>query len=50
MLDDLWRHPGISASRAHLSGFVPLSCQAEVSDLEGVLAPVLVIDVFQDQN
>lgn len=33
-LDDLRRHPGVGASGAHLGGLVPLSCQAEVSDLQ----------------
>lgn len=33
-LDDLRGHPGVGAGRAHLGGLVPLSRQAEVSDLQ----------------
>lgn len=34
-LNDLWSHPGVGASRAHLGGLVPLSGQAKVGDLQG---------------
>lgn len=49
-LDDLGRHPGVGASRAHLGRLVPLPRQAEVRDLQRLLPDVVILDLLQEQN
>lgn len=48
--DDLGRHPGIGARRAHLGGLVPLSGQAEIRDLQGFPAQADPLQRLQDEN
>lgn len=49
-LDNLRRHPGVGARRAHFGGFVPLSRQAEVGDLECQVFHAVVLDAFSQED
>lgn len=49
-LDNLRGHPGIGARSTHLCGFVPLSGQSEVSDLQGLVVHVITFNGLQQQN
>lgn len=49
-LDDLGGHPGVGTRCAHLGGFVPLSRQAEVGDLERHVFHAVVLDGFGQED
>jgi len=48
--DDLRRHPGVGARRAHLGGLVPLPGQPKVGDLQGLAAQVVRVQWLQDED
>lgn len=49
-LDHLRSHPGIGACGTHLCGLVPLTGQAEVSDLQGLVLHVVTLNGLKQQN
>lgn len=48
--DDFGSHPGVGAGCAHLGGSMPLSSQAKVCDLQGLVAEVFHLNPLKDQD
>lgn len=49
-LNDLGGHPGVGTRCAHLGGFVPLSRQAEVGDLERQVFHAVILNGFSQED
>ena len=47
--NDFRGHPGIRPGRAHLGGSVPFPSQAEISDLQNLVAQVSILHLLEDQ-
>lgn len=47
--NDFRGHPGIRPSRTHLGGSVPFPSQAEISDLQDLVAQVSILHLLEDQ-